>query len=68
MKAIDWSKIYKKYKGQWVALARDEVTVAGRGRTLKEALVRAHKRGYANPLVTHMPKRIIPCVPAFCAT
>lgn len=64
MKAIDWSKIYKKYKGLWVALAADEVTVVGSGRTLKEAMRQAHERGYADPIMTRMPNRLIPFVGA----
>lgn len=63
-KATDWTKIYKKYKGLWVALAEDETTVVGSGKTLKEAMTEANKKGYANPLITHMPKRLIPFVGA----
>src|SRR6266496_3033437 len=35
MAAKDWSKIYQKYKGMWVALKEDEVTVVGAGSTSK---------------------------------
>lgn len=62
MKAIDWSKIYKKYKGLWVALLDDETTVVGSGRTLKEAKEVAKKKGYGNPIMTRMPERLIPFV------
>ena len=58
MKAIDWSKIYKKYKGQWVALLDDEVTVVGSGRTLKEAKEKARQKGCGNPVLTRMPERL----------
>ena len=59
MPAIDWSKIYKKYKGQWVALLDDEITVVGSGKTLKEARDEAQKKGHKNPIMTHMPERLI---------
>jgi len=29
----DWTKIQKKYKGLWVAFAKDEKTVMGSGKT-----------------------------------
>lgn len=57
--AIDWTKIYKKYKGLWVALKDDEKTVVGSGKTAKEALEKAQKMGYENPILTRMPERII---------
>jgi uncharacterized protein DUF5678 len=36
-KPIDWSHLYKNYRGKWVALADDEVTVLASGETAKEA-------------------------------
>ena len=57
--AIDWTKIYKRYKGLWVALKDDEVTVVGHGKTLKEALAEARKRGFENPIVTRMPEELV---------
>lgn len=62
MKAIDWSKIYKKYKGLWVALLDDEITVVGSGRTLKEAKEEAQRKGHKSPIMTRMPERLIPFV------
>ncbi|KKQ21446.1 MAG: hypothetical protein US45_C0054G0005 [Candidatus Nomurabacteria bacterium GW2011_GWA1_37_20] len=56
--AIDWTKIYKKYKGLWVALADDEVTVLSSGKTLKEALEKAKKNGYSDPILTRMPESL----------
>lgn len=65
MKTIDWSSIYKKYKGLWVALKADEKTVVASGETLKETLDKAHKNGYKNPILTKMPQKLIPYV-GFC--
>ncbi len=54
----DWSKIYKKYKGMWVALASDEVTVLGVGKTVKEALLKATKKSDEKPILTRMPENL----------
>ncbi len=62
MKAIDWTKICKKYKGLWVALLDDEITVVGSGRTLKEAKEEAQKKGNKSPIMTRMPDQLIPFV------
>lgn len=57
--AIDWTKIYKKYKGLWVALKKDEKTVVASGKTAREALSEARKCGYRNPILTYMPKELV---------
>lgn len=56
--AKDWTKIYKKYKGFWVALAEDEETVVGSGKSAREALENAQKEGYKEPILTRMPEEI----------
>lgn len=65
MPAIDWSKIYKKYKGLWVALAKDEITVLASGKTAKEAWDKALLKGYKKPIMTRMPERLITYVGAW---
>ena len=55
---MDWTKIYKKYKGLWVALADDETTVLGFGKTLKEAIYVAKKKNNNNPIVMRVPENI----------
>lgn len=57
--AIDWTKIYEKYKGLWVALKDDEKTVVASGKTAKEALNKAKEKGYENPILTFMPERLV---------
>jgi hypothetical protein len=47
-KPIDWTHLFEKYRGKWVALADDEVTVLGFGETVKEA----HEEGLKH---TKMP-------------
>ena len=56
--AKDWTKIYKKYRGLWVALAADEVTVLASGKILQQTLEDAHKKGYKNPIMTRMPENL----------
>jgi hypothetical protein len=55
----DWTKIYKKYKGLWVALASDEQTVLGAGKTVKEALLQASQKGNKSPILTRIPENLI---------
>lgn len=62
MSSIDWTKIYKKYKGLWVALRDDEETVVGSGKTARDALEKARKNGYKDPILTRMPDKIAPYV------
>ena len=40
----DWTKLYKKYKGSWVALLDDEITVVGVGENAAEAFAKAQKK------------------------
>jgi hypothetical protein len=65
MTAINWSKIYKKYKGLWVALADDQITVLGSGKTPDEAIARARKKSPQMPYLTRMPKTLAPYVGGF---
>ena len=58
----DWTKIQKKYKGLWVAFAKDEKTVKGSGKTLRGAIEQAVKKGYKDPIMTRMPSKVIPYV------
>jgi len=57
---IDWSKIYTKYKGLWVALKDDYITVIASGKTAEEALRLAEKRGASNPFLTRVPEKLLP--------
>lgn len=59
MKAIDWTKIYQKYKGLWVALEADEVTVISSGKTAKEAYSKAQDAGFSKPILSRMPEELI---------
>jgi predicted RNase H-like HicB family nuclease len=54
----DWSKLYKKYKGMWVALAPDETTVLGVGKTVKEAVAKAQKKSAQTPFLMFVPRTL----------
>ena len=54
----DRTKMFNKYKGLWVALADDRDTVVGSGKTLKEAMNQAFKKGYRSPVLSRMPKTL----------
>lgn len=54
----NWTNLYKKYKGLWVALADDEVTVLGFGKTVTEAVNKAKKKTNSTPYLTKIPKTL----------
>lgn len=56
MGAIDWTNLYKKYKGLWVALKDDEVTVISSGQELTRVRLIAEKKGFSNPIFYYVPK------------
>ncbi|MCR4324620.1 MAG: DUF5678 domain-containing protein [Candidatus Curtissbacteria bacterium] len=58
--AIDWSTIFKKYRGKWIALKDDEKTVIAAGETAVKALESAKKKGHQNPILVEMPKHLVP--------
>lgn len=60
--AIDWTDIYKKYKGLWVALKEDEITVISSGKTVKDVMNKSKKKGFESPILFRVPTRIIPYI------
>ncbi len=57
--AIDWTNLYKEYKGQWVALEQDERTVVSFGESAREAWEKATARGHANPILSRVPEDLV---------
>ena len=55
---IEWTNLYRRFKGLWVALSDDEQTVLGSGKTAKEALRKAQAKGHRVPILTHLPDRL----------
>ena len=62
MQAIDWKPIYKAYRGKWVALQDDEITVIASADTLQEAYDKAIEAGYPKPVMTKMPENLMPII------
>lgn len=64
MKALDMTKVYRDYKGKWVALKSftSNPEVVASGKILKETLEKAEKKGFKHPVVTQIPKKILPIV------
>lgn len=58
----DFTKIYKSYKGKWVALSPDENKVLAAGNTLKKILDSAKKKGHTHPIVMKIPPSVVPYV------
>ncbi len=63
--AIDWTKNFKKYKGLWVAMKSDQVTVVASGKSAKDVLAEARKKGLLHPILFRVPTEIIPYVGSF---
>ena len=60
--AIDWTKTYEKYKGLWVALEKDKITVIASGKTAREALEGSRRNGEEHPILFRVPVKILPLV------
>lgn len=61
MAAIDMTKIYKDYKGKWVAMINYNThpKVVASGETLDETLQKAEDQGFKNPVVSQIPKKLM---------
>jgi Family of unknown function (DUF5678) len=56
--AKDWSELFAEYRGQWVALADDEVTVLAAAATAKDALAASAARGAREPILYRVPETL----------
>jgi hypothetical protein len=54
----DWSKLIANYRGQWVALADDEVTVLAAALTAKEALAASTSKDAPAPILYRVPDNL----------
>jgi len=62
IKVLDFTKIVKKYKGKWIALTEDEKRVVSFGKSIKETLEKAKKKGLENPILFKVPISVLPYV------
>ena len=60
--AINWTTIYNKYKGLWIALKQDERTVVASGTSAKSAHSKAVRSGVARPILSFVPHQVTPMV------
>ena len=51
----DWSRLFANYRGKWVALADDEVTVLAAAATAKDALAASAATGAPEPILYRAP-------------
>lgn len=52
---IDWTRLFAEHRGQWVALADDEVTVLAAASTARGALDASVAKGATNPILYRVP-------------
>lgn len=62
MKTINWTPIFEKYPGKWVALKSDKVTVVASGNDAKIVYDRAIKSGVKIPTLFKVPTVSVPFV------
>ena len=55
----NWTPLFKKYKGQWVALKDDEVTVISHGAVAKKVIDDASRKGFDKPILFKVPSKIL---------
>ncbi len=53
-KALDRTKIFKKYQNKWVAFTDDDKVISA-GSTLDEVIKVAKKKGFNNPVTAKIP-------------
>ena len=68
MRVIDRTPLIKKYPGKWLALKQDCRTVVAVGGTVVRVLKEARKKGYRDPVLTRMPKKLIAFVGGYRLT
>lgn len=66
MKALDMKKVYRDYKGKWVALeGPNSNKVVASGKDLKKVVEEAKKKGIEIPVVAQIPKQVLPMIGGF---
>lgn len=63
---IDWTKVYKKYAGFWVALDKGEKIIVAYDKVAKKAFEKAQKKGIKIPILFKVPTEVVPYIGGFC--
>jgi len=53
----DWTHLFENYRGKWVALAKDEITVIGSGASAREAHAAGLKHS-SLPILYRVPETL----------
>ncbi len=61
---MDFTNLYQKHRGLWVALSPDEKKVLGKGKTIKTAVKQAQRKGVTTPYLFKVPTKIVSYVSA----
>ncbi len=65
MQPINWTPIFEKYAGKWVALKGDEETVVASGENAKTVFEKAKKSGVKIPILLKVPTESLPYIGQF---
>ena len=57
--AMNWTNIYRIYKGKWIALKSDEKTVIASGVRAAVVYKKAIQNGYKNPILSYVPVKLV---------
>ncbi|MBU4353705.1 hypothetical protein KKA18_03415 [Patescibacteria group bacterium] len=57
--AMNWTNIYRIYKGKWIALKSDEKTVIASGLRAPAVYKKAMNSGYKNPILSYVPVKLV---------
>jgi hypothetical protein len=60
--SINWSSIFKKHKGEWVALKADHKTVLASGKKAQTVIKKAKELGCNVPYLFHVPSNSDPYI------
>jgi Family of unknown function (DUF5678) len=58
MTAINWTELFDKHKGKWVALGDDQYTAISAGDDLKRIRETAIRKGHSDPIFTRVPTEL----------
>ncbi len=56
---VDLTPLYLSYKGEWVALKDDEISVISHGNNVRKVLESAVNKGFENPILFKVPTSTI---------
>ena len=62
MKSKNWTHLFPKYAGLWVAFDKDEETIIASSKSLKITLKKAKKKGISPSPVFKVPQKMMPYV------